>query len=166
MGGLNEGMQKGITFSVNEAPMAQPRPKARRIGAGIQIYTPNNKKVKDHKTAIATAYAEAAAFGGFNELLEGPLRVRIDFIMKRPADMLSVSPDDLPPHVRKPDVDNLAKAVLDALSGVAWKDDSQVWDLSIRKFYEEVELGGKSGRKKVSKEPRIEIVINFLQPKT
>ena len=37
----------------------------------------------------------------------------------------------------KPDCDNCAKAVLDALNGVAFYDDSQVVDLTVRKFYGE-----------------------------
>ena len=35
----------------------------------------------------------------------------------------------------KPDVDNVAKAIMDALSGVAYKDDKQVCDLIVRKRY-------------------------------
>ena len=35
----------------------------------------------------------------------------------------------------KPDCDNLAKTVLDALNGVLWLDDAQVVDLSVSKRY-------------------------------
>lgn len=36
---------------------------------------------------------------------------------------------------KKPDMDNIAKIVLDALNGFAWHDDVQVLDLHISKFY-------------------------------
>ena len=36
---------------------------------------------------------------------------------------------------KKPDVDNIAKVVMDALNGVAWKDDAQVVGLIVRKYY-------------------------------
>lgn len=36
---------------------------------------------------------------------------------------------------QKPDADNFAKLVKDALNGVAWVDDAQVVDLMVRKFY-------------------------------
>lgn len=36
---------------------------------------------------------------------------------------------------RKPDVDNVLKAVLDALNGVAYKDDSRVVHVAASKFY-------------------------------
>ena len=38
---------------------------------------------------------------------------------------------------KKVDVDNLAKAVMDALNGVAWGDDSQVVKITIFKEYTE-----------------------------
>lgn len=39
------------------------------------------------------------------------------------------------PPMNKPDVDNIAKIVLDALNGVAWKDDKQVTALEIIKLW-------------------------------
>lgn len=38
------------------------------------------------------------------------------------------------PDVYKPDVDNVAKLVLDALNGVAWADDTQITTLTVQKF--------------------------------
>ncbi len=37
-------------------------------------------------------------------------------------------------HAQKPDRDNLDKAVMDALKGLAWNDDSQVCAGKIEKF--------------------------------
>ena len=50
---------------------------------------------------------------------------------KRVLDMVS----DRERPTKKPDGDNIAKAVCDALNGVAYKDDSQVVDLTVRKYY-------------------------------
>ena len=38
-------------------------------------------------------------------------------------------------HTKKPDADNVAKAVLDALNGYAYPDDSAVSKLSVEKVY-------------------------------
>lgn len=38
-------------------------------------------------------------------------------------------------HIYKPDTDNLAKFIMDALNGVYYKDDSQVYQLSVLKRY-------------------------------
>lgn len=55
---------------------------------------------------------------------------------KRRADMLS---GKLRP-LKKPDADNVAKAVLDALNGVAYKDDAQVVELLVTKQWSEINL--------------------------
>ena len=38
---------------------------------------------------------------------------------------------------KKPDFDNIAKIVCDSLNTIAYKDDSQVIDGQVRKFYSE-----------------------------
>lgn len=49
------------------------------------------------------------------------------------------------PHTKKPDVDNLAKAVLDVCTALRiWHDDAQVVDLRIRKVYHR-DKGGTPG---------------------
>ena len=50
---------------------------------------------------------------------------------KKRQEMLSgqIRPD------KKPDIDNIAKSVLDALNGVAYRDDTQVVELHARKLY-------------------------------
>jgi Holliday junction resolvase RusA-like endonuclease len=38
---------------------------------------------------------------------------------------------------KKPDADNIAKAICDALNGIAYDDDSQITELHVRKIYAE-----------------------------
>lgn len=61
-----------------------------------------------------------------------PLGVTIDVMRALPKSMpkFVANQDDL----GKPDVDNVAKAVLDALKGVAFDDDTQIVSLTVRKF--------------------------------
>jgi Holliday junction resolvase RusA-like endonuclease len=61
---------------------------------------------------------------------------------------LATNPDKYVFPIKKPDLDNIAKAILDALNGVAWHDDSQVVELIVEKCYSftervEVELWQK-----------------------
>ena len=42
------------------------------------------------------------------------------------------------PCTIKPDCDNIAKIVLDALNGLAYDDDSQVTELEVHKFYGDI----------------------------
>ena len=38
-------------------------------------------------------------------------------------------------HTKKIDCDNLAKIILDSLNGIAYKDDAQVCELLVSKYY-------------------------------
>jgi Holliday junction resolvase RusA-like endonuclease len=52
------------------------------------------------------------------------------------------------PHIKKPDADNVAKAVLDALNGLAFEDDSRIYVLNVAKRYTLVE-------------PRVEVTMEW-----
>lgn len=50
---------------------------------------------------------------------------------------------------KKPDIDNITKAVLDALNGVAYKDDAAIVQFSVEKYY--------------SYCPRVDVIIGELE---
>lgn len=85
------------------------------------------------KMQIALAYKSACRAGG-TECMAGkgvPVGVVIQTfrtLSKSRPKRVSSEPD-----VYKPDADNVAKLVLDALNGVAWVDDSQVMSLHVVK---------------------------------
>ncbi len=60
------------------------------------------------------------------------VQVSILFILKRPK---SVSKNRSMPNV-KPDIDKLARGILDALDGICYDNDSKVVELQLRKVYE------------------------------
>lgn len=54
---------------------------------------------------------------------EGPVVLTLSFVMpRRKAEPKRITP----PHTRKPDLDKLSRAVMDALSGLVYTDDAQV----------------------------------------
>ena len=69
-----------------------------------------------------------------------PMYVHINMYIKLPkssqtiANKVKVTEGILHPVV-KPDVDNLAKLILDAMNGIIYEDDKQVIELSIKKHY-------------------------------
>lgn len=84
--------------------------------------------------------------------IENPIIVELYFYMKRPKShyrsgkFSNIIKDKSPKHhITKPDVDNLAKLVLDAGNDFLWKDDSIIVNLIANKCY---------GQK-----PRTEIII-------
>lgn len=120
-----------ITFTVPGEPVPQPRPRVSTRGGFARAYVPAKHPVHAYRAAIANA-ARAAGAGVHGE----PVGVLIDLVWERPKSHLrknGVKPDA--PRFPRCDVDNAAKAVLDALNGVAWEDDSQVWLLTVAKQY-------------------------------
>ena len=65
------------------------------------------------------------------ELLTSALEVRLDFLFLRPKSLSKKTRY----HTKKPDVDNLAKSVLDALEGIIYVNDAQVISLQVTKDY-------------------------------
>ena len=94
------------------------------------IYTP--PKTRDYEQLIARCYRTQ----GGRHWLDQPVRVEI--IAEHLAPKVSkgkraaMIAGEFYPLI-KPDADNIAKIVLDALNGVAYNDDKQVVELTIRK---------------------------------
>lgn len=124
-----------ISFTIPAVPIAQPRPRAtiRKFGDGKLSARVYNKET--HPVAAFKATCRIAASSAYHgPPLQGPLVVRLLFVMPRPKSMLwKKKPMPVVEHTVKPDIDNLTKALFDALNGVAWVDDSQVWSKQVDK---------------------------------
>jgi len=123
-----------LTFTVRGNPVPQPRARVTARGKFAHAYTPKAHPVHDYRKAIAVGAAAFPAMCG--GLSEQPISVTIKLTFERPPSHLNKSGIKASaPRLPKPDVDNVAKAVLDAINGVAWHDDSQVAELIVRKSY-------------------------------
>jgi Holliday junction resolvase RusA-like endonuclease len=115
-----------LEFWVEGTPKAQPRVKAFARGRHAGVYTPDTAdgwKAEVRRAALAKCSTP--------EPLRGPLLVFLTFVMPRPK---SRKVDYW--HTSRPDVDNLAKAVLDALGDAGiWGDDAQVARMVVQKIY-------------------------------
>ena len=121
---------RSVTFEVPGDPASQKRPRFARIGAHVRTYDP-----KDSRAAkgVVRQYAEQAMDGG--HLLEGPLQVTVIAWFPCPkTDCRKRDPRPLRRHAKKPDADNVAKLVKDAIKGVVYGDDSQVARLLVEKW--------------------------------
>ena len=119
-----------ITFSVPGNPVPQPRPRVSTRGGFARAYVPSKHPVHDYRTQLATAARDAGLTATGD-----PLDVVIDAVFERPKSHMrksGVKPDA--PKLPRPDVDNVAKAVLDALQDVMG-DDSMVARLVVEKSY-------------------------------
>lgn len=93
-------------------------------------------------------HAAALAYSG--PPLEGPLVVNVLAVFPRPKLPKKFGTGRLP-HIKKPDRDNLDKAVLDALKGIIFADDKQACDGRIQKV---IAAGDE--------QPHVEITIETL----
>ena len=82
-----------------------------------------------YEAEIRRQYIEQC--GDAMRYFEGEVHIELQF--SRPLPKKAPQRDDGKPDTSKPDIDNLCKSVLDALSGVAWRDDAQVTVLNAEK---------------------------------
>lgn len=124
-----------LDFHVSGIPKAQPRVKAFRRGNHAGVYTP------DSADAWKQAVRQEATANAPESLMTGPIRLQLDFLLPRPKAHLDrhgiPKPKSPVWHPKKPDLDNLIKAVTDAITDTqrVWLDDSQVYQITATKTY-------------------------------
>lgn len=105
-------------------PVPQGRPRAFRRGNFIGMYDPKNSK--EWKETIRWQ-----AIHQQSKLLQGAIKMNAKFILERPKSLAK----KVVYHIKRPDLDNLVKAVKDALRGICYHDDSQIIELCAKKLY-------------------------------
>lgn len=101
----------------------------------------NGRAVTDAKTRAAEQSVLAVwliTTGGSRTPHEGPVSLEVVSTFSTPASwpkwQRELAEAGEWPHLGRPDIDNLLK-VVDGLNGVAWRDDSQLTNVSGRKQY-------------------------------
>lgn len=130
-----------ISFKVPVPPVAKARPRVTIRGGFARAYTP--KKTAQFEQIVADCCPVV-------EPITTPCHLSVTFDLPIPkswpkAKQRAAESGELKP-ISRPDIDNYLKAVLDALNGVAYADDSQVISVTAIKAY--------------STDPSIHIVID------
>ena len=125
-----------VSFEIPGKAVAKGRARAFKTPGGhIGHYTP--KKTAQFENLVALAFS--ARVGGGWTPHEGPVSVTLLFRMaipkSKPAWWREMAATRAVPHTSRPDLDNMEKAVMDGLNGIAFKDDSQVWKVQKAKEY-------------------------------
>ena len=121
-------------------PVPEGSHTAHIVGGRAVVHHQNSNKLMAYREAVEKAYRES----GGNYYHDSPISIQMCFIFPRPK---SVSKKKRPQMVVKPDVDKLARSTLDALTGVAYDDDSQVIELVATKIYNDYTENGWFGVK-------------------
>jgi Holliday junction resolvase RusA-like endonuclease len=119
-----------ITFTIAGDPVPQPRPRVSTAGGFARAYVPKGHAIHGYRQAVALA-ARAAGVAPAT----GPVSVIVDAVFARPKSHMNKSGvKATAPTLPRPDVDNLGKAVLDALQDVIG-DDTCVARLLVEKSW-------------------------------
>lgn len=110
---------KSYSFRVEGRPVPKARPRVARGHA----YTP--QRTKDYEELVRIAYKIA-----HGTKIDGAVYMKIRVVYKAPKKSLLYHD-----RTKKPDLDNIAKSIMDGLNGIAYEDDSQVSFLQIEKVY-------------------------------
>lgn len=139
-----------LRFWIPGDPKGQPRPRAfaRRMGAHFVARMYDSDAADAWKAAVDAQLVEIARTHSLQPFA-GRCSVILQFYFQRPKSHLRTNgmvKDSSPgPHTSKPDLDNLAKLVLDRITrnGRFWGDDAQVDMLAIGKEWAKAgEAGG------------------------
>ena len=112
------------TMTVNTTPIPKGRPRF----YGNHAVTP--PKTREYEKLLRESWTHGI-------LKSDRLMVSMSFTFEIPKSYTKKKRNELMfgPKTSKPDLDNLVKAVLDSLNGVAYEDDSIIWSIDATKEY-------------------------------
>lgn len=132
--------EKKIT--IKATPQAQGRPRFCMRGNRPIAFNPHKDKKNWFRLQISQQ---------FNSVLEFPIELDIVFYMPIPKSSSKKKKNDMSSgktkHIKKPDIDNLVILTLNCMTGIVYRDDSQVYKIVADKRYDE--------------NPRTEIVVKW-----
>lgn len=133
-----------ICFTVYGQPVAKARARAFLRNGHISHYTPDKTVCYENLVALAASEAMQKI-----PPLQSPIKLTLSAFLAIPKSwrakkQVAAATGQLP-HITRPDLDNIVKAVKDGLNGVAWQDDAQVVVCNAKKHY--------------GVQPRVDIVI-------
>jgi Holliday junction resolvase RusA-like endonuclease len=134
-----------LEFTIPAAPTGKERP--RFDSRSNRAYTP--RKTRDYEELVRWSYRSKHG----DRQLAGTIGAAITAYFAIPASWSKARKErairgEINP-ASKPDADNIAKAVLDALNGAAYRDDSAIVGLTVTKCY--------------SLHPRVEVILREIQ---
>ena len=126
-----------IAFTVPGEPQGKGRARIVRIGGFSRMATP--AKTLAYEGLVAQLAQQAM---GGHPLIEGPVAMECEILFSPPRSASKRARADMLAGVlrptKKPDADNVLKAIWDGMNGVVWHDDVQAVDVRVLKRYAEV----------------------------
>lgn len=120
-----------ICFSIPGAPVGKARPRVTRSG---QAYTPAGTVSYENlvKLCFKQKYPDWVPT---SEQVQMKLVIEYPIPKSTPKKYINDMRSGAIRPMKKPDIDNIAKIVSDALNNIAYRDDSQIVELVCAKYY-------------------------------
>ena len=136
-----------ITVTIPGDPKGKGRPRFSRHGGFVKTYTPESTALYENLVRVSYIQQNPGV------RLSGAIRAEIAAYFSIPASTSKKKRELMVERMlhctKKPDADNLAKCILDALNSIAYIDDKQIAELVVTKLY--------------SEEPRVEVTLTELE---
>lgn len=141
-----------IRFTVPGEPKGKGRPRFSKVGNYVKARTPQDTIV--YENFVRMQYQEQCKDRRFPD--DAILDMRIIAYYSIPKSASKKKKEQMINGIlrpaKKPDMDNVVKVIADSLNAIAYRDDTQIVDCQVRKFY--------------SEQPRVVIQIReILNPK-
>lgn len=118
-----------VSFVIKGIPKVKQRPRFVSRNGKVLTYTPK-------ATATFENLVKLKAEKEIKQPLKGAIKLAIRFHLPRPKKIIwKTKPMPEIYSDKRPDIDNLAKSVIDGLTGIAFIDDGQIADLHLTKKY-------------------------------
>lgn len=145
MADKNEPMhcgKKTLTFTVLGETVGQGRPRFSTHGGFVKAYDP--KKSREYKTFVKMLAIQAMGEQGWGYCEKEALKLTVTAYMSIPKSksgkFREAAIAKLVFPIKKPDSSNIVKGIEDAMNGVVYKDDSQIVELVVKKYYGDVPM--------------------------
>ena len=133
---IGGNISKIVNVTIPLEPVPKGRPRFNVHYNYVSTHTPPKTKKFEQDVALFYIQSNSPKFEQGT-----PISVTIEFGMAIPKSTTkkrkSAMLQGLIQHTVKPDLDNLTKAILDALNDLAWHDDAQIVELHACKVYTE-----------------------------
>ena len=117
-----------MKFVVEGKPVGKGRPRLAKYG----VYTPT--KTINYEYLVKFSYLQITN----EKIIDGAIKIEIwAYFEPNKSDSQKKQKELIgKPYNKKPDIDNIAKSILDGLNGIAYKDDNQITELILHKLYD------------------------------
>ena len=135
-------MDEVLNFTIPGIPQSKKRPRFSRFKGKVRTY---DSQSEEKETARWQLKSRMVGKELFKDCIEVSLKFFLPIPKSTSKKVKKLMSTDNIPHIKKPDIDNFCKAILDYMNGIVYVDDSQIYKLTAIKLY--------------SENPRTEIVI-------